>query len=857
MHLIGKWFMFLQDPSVEASVEIIGSNTSLVANFGSTLDEAYVRFFGNDPNSNIGFSLGCSNADSVTPIFVIGETSSNPSGIASDFVIRNHQIGIGTDTPSSTLDVTGDIRISGNMYQGADLLQMWSRQQSDIYFTGGNVGVGTTNATSTLTVNGSISATNLAPSAFTDTTNATNITSGTISSNLLQVTGTPNGTFGSANLIPRITVDTKGRILFIENVIASNVDAENVDGLALVATTGDYNSLSNITFYLNNGNAVYTSGSVGIGTLTPSTRLHVDGTITASAFSGNLNATNITSGTLANEHLPTALSVSATSQAIRIDSNGNAGIGTATPSVRLHVEGDMYANGTLTAKDLVIFGDTTVLNTVSSNTEQMIITNAGTGPALKVIQSGINTIAEFYDSDVSGTLPSMMIANGGNVGIGTATPLKTLHVQGDVNFTGALYQNNTLYVSSQWTSGTGNDLYYNLGNIGIGTSSPLSKLHVNGTVSASNFSGEGASLSNLNASFISSGTLINARLPSAISQTTLTASSSVSTPVVTTSGTAIDVSGKSLSNILNVTLTGSLLQGSTEIVATNGIINSNALPVSGVSANTYGTASSVPVFTVDNKGRVLSVTNTAISIAGNAVTGLATSAFTDATNATNITSGTLDANRLAVSGVSAATYGNASNVSRITVDTKGRVTSASAVSIQIPSSAVTGLATVATSGDYNSLSNITFTKSGSNAIFTSGNVGIGTSSPLYVLHTEGDTYLSHLYTTEVTMTSDRNLKTNVETIQDPMSLVRQLRGVHFDWMAKDSHSHLRRSMGLIAQEVESVLPQLVREDAYGHKSISYGNMIGLLVEALKQQDQRIVALEERLRAESAYEAHQK
>jgi hypothetical protein len=101
-------------------------------------------------------------------------------------------------------------------------------------------------------------------------------------------------------------------------------------------------------------------------------------------------------------------------------------------------------------------------------------------------------------------------------------------------------------------------------------------------------------------------------------------------------------------------------------------------------------------------------------------------------------------------------------------------------------------------------------------------------SAVHTLHSNGTFTASG----NVTAYSDIRLKEGIEVIPDAVNKVRQLRGVTFT--RNDQEDKEKRHAGVIAQEVEEVLPEVVATDDKGIKHVAYGNMVGLLIEAIKE-----------------------
>jgi hypothetical protein len=121
----------------------------------------------------------------------------------------------------------------------------------------------------------------------------------------------------------------------------------------------------------------------------------------------------------------------------------------------------------------------------------------------------------------------------------------------------------------------------------------------------------------------------------------------------------------------------------------------------------------------------------------------------------------------------------------------------------------------------------------------------GTTNLFGKINVNGKDLEAELAAGKALPSSDERLKENIHTIENALEKVTALRGVSFDFKEDK-----KQQIGVIAQEVEKIIPEVVGENPNGYKGVQYGNLVGLLIEAIKEQQKQIDELKEKLNERS-------
>ena len=206
--------------------------------------------------------------------------------------------------------------------------------------------------------------------------------------------------------------------------------------------------------------------------------------------------------------------------------------------------------------------------------------------------------------------------------------------------------------------------------------------------------------------------------------------------------------------------------------------------------------------------------------------------------------------KLASSTISGISLGN--NLNSLSfgsyLTASGSYNGSSAISVSVAATTLNTANTIVArnaSGDFTA-GTITATNfSGSGALLTNipnsatTATSANTASAIVSRDGSGDFSANIITCTDINSTSDINLKTNVNTIDNSLDIVNSLRGVSFNWKENGNKSY-----GVIAQEIEAVLPDLVTTKE--NKSVNYNGLVGVLLQAVKELSAEVEELKKKI-----------
>jgi hypothetical protein len=611
-------------------------------------------------------------------------------------------------------------------------------------------------------------------------------------------------------------------------------------------------------------------GTLGVtGATTLSDTLAVTGATTltgALAANGGLSTTTLNAASLVttgDATLGGALAVAGASTfSGLVEAKGGIQASALTAS-SLTVTGVTVLNSAVTANDglTVVDGLFTDTITASGGTLSSLAITGGT--INNAVIGGINAAAgTFTDLAGSNKITTPKVTNTGALAIDA----DTLALNARDLALAATGLTSYLTIS---TGGAEQLRVDGLGNVGIGTDKPERRLDVVGSFRASGASeivgtlavtgvttltgaltaNGGIATTSINATTITASGAINA---GSLSADTLSASTSLTTPRLTSAG-ALALAATGL-NAITISTNGiaRITIGADGLVDIDGSFRARgATTFDSTVTLAAGFATGIPYLNSDNQ----LVTSSALTFDG---TDLATTGTASATKFIP-TGGTVAGNGMYLPAANTLAF-STNGIERLRIGSDGVVGIAAGATVgtqlQVNGAANT-TALVVRGGDGTTPGNLLELQNSAGTttllqVTADGSMGIGRApTDGFKLDVDGDIRGARVFAQGVELQSDARFKTNIRAITDALSLVRRLQGVSYDWNRAafpDRGFSPRPQVGVLAQEVEMVLPELVSTDAQGFKSVNYTGFIPVLIEGMKQQDLRLDEQGERLAA---------